>query len=222
MRPNRRCVPCWAAITATLALSACTSGSSSPPQPADPALRVPATVPAQCTDNPVVRCSLAVPGYLRDRPIHLRALRAGESCPTSSGTLLRLPNATGVAVGGGPVKVIVPQAGDLTHGRVILAPSDVPGWQGIKTHWVVRPSYGGWVVVRGKRLDGSGPVALLGEAAIGPLLIQPGSGPNDSGGWREQPSGTYVRTAGCYGFQVDGATFSYSIVLQAVNPSPAS
>lgn len=202
------------AVVLGLTISACSSKAVSRTEVGDPALRVPATI--SCAAGQLSQCSQAVPPYLRDRPVRLPHLKAGSRCPTSTGVPLVLPNASGTGIGRTPVWVIVPQAGDLAHGTVVLAASDVTGWLGIKTNWTVSPGYRGWVLVRAERLDGPGPVAILGEAGIGPLLMPPGTGPNDAGGWREQPSGTYVKNAGCYGFQVDGATFSEQIVIEAV------
>ena len=90
---------------------------------------------------------------------------------------------------------------------------------GIKTDWTVNPRYSGWVVVRGKQLNGNGPVAALAEATVGTIVIPPGPTANTFGGWREQPSGTYVKGPGCYGFQVDGSSFSERIVVNAVLPT---
>ncbi len=119
------------------------------------------------------------------------------------------------------VSLLIPQAGDVLHGSVQLAPSDVSGWYGIKTHWIVNPSYAGWVVIRAEQLDGPGPVAALGSAGIGPVLIPPGRTLNTFDGWRQQPSGTYVKDPGCYGFQIDGASFEEHVILKAVLPAGA-
>ena len=124
----------------------------------------------------------------------------------------------GVALGRGPVIAIVGQSGDLVHGIVDLASSNVAGWYGLKTDWAISPHYSGWVIVRGKQLDGSGPVAALADATIGAIVIPPGPTVNTFAGWREQPSGTYVKGPGCYGFQVDGSSFSEHIVVEAVLP----
>jgi len=37
-----------------------------------------------------------------------------------------------------------------------------------------------------------------------------------SRGWRGWPSGTAIRTPGCYAWQIDGTTFSYTVVFKAV------
>ena len=70
--------------------------------------------------------------------------------------------------------------------------------------------------MRAKKLDGDGPIAALGEATVGPVVIPPGPTSNTFAGWREQPSGTYVKGPGCYGFQVDGSLFSEEIVVDAI------
>ncbi len=215
-RPGR---PAWAELAllgVTVLVAGCTSGGGRRAT-ADPAFQVPASIQAQCQSGPGV-CEQAVPAWLRSRPVRFPVLRRGARCPTTSGAPLTLPNAGGTAVGHGPVRVLIPQAGDIAHGLVTLAASDVTGWYGIKTLWIVSPGYRGWVLVRGRRLDRPGPIALLAEAGIGPLLVPPNGGPNDAGGWREQPSGTYVKAAGCYAFQVDGTSFTDDIVVQGVLP----
>jgi hypothetical protein len=126
------------------------------------------------------------------------------------------PGMAGVALGKGPVTVIVGQSGDLEHGIVDLASSNVTGWYGLKTDWAISRRYSGWVIVRGKQLDGKGPVATLADATVGAIVIPPGPTANTFVGWREQPSGTYVKGPGCYGFQVDGSSFSEHIVVKAV------
>ena len=39
---------------------------------------------------------------------------------------------------------------------------------------------------------------------------------NGTGGWREAPGGLWVQAPGCYAWQVDGLTFSETIVVRAV------
>jgi hypothetical protein len=122
----------------------------------------------------------------------------------------------GVAVGKGLVTAIIGQSGDLAHGIVDLASSNVTGWNGLKIDWAISPRYSGRVIVRGKQLDGDGPVAALADATVGAIVIPPGPTSNTFSGWREQPSGTYVKGPGCYGFQVDGSSFSEHIMVNAI------
>lgn len=205
--------------TFLVALAACSSApsasvSSATTTLAGQALAVPLTVHGRCSSGKA--CLLQVPKRLRDRPLRFLVVARGASCPASTGETVTHPGMGGVALGAGHVTVITSQAGDLAHGIVVLATSDVPGWYGIKTDWAISPSYSGWVVVRAKKLNGDGPIAALGEATVGPVVIPPGPTSNTFAGWREQPSGTYVKGPGCYGFQVDGSSFSEEIVVDAV------
>lgn len=206
-------------VTFPMALVACSaapsaSTSSRTTTLASPALAVPLTVQGRCSSDGA--CLLHVPKRLRDRPLRFPAVPRGASCPASTGTSVTHPGMGGVALGDGAVTVITSQAGDLAHGIVDLATSNVPGWYGIKTDWAISPSYSGWVIVRAKKLNGDGPIAALGEATVGPVVIPPGPTSNTFAGWREQPSGTYVKGPGCYGFQVDGSLFSEEIVVDAI------
>lgn len=208
--------------TVPMSFAACSSApsastSSSTTTFANPALAIPSTVGVTCSSGGA--CLLHVPDRLRVRPLRLPAVARGASCPASTGTTVTHPGMGGVALGTGFVTVITSQAGDLAHGVVDLANSNVVGWYGIKTDWAISPNYSGWVIVRAEQLNGHGPIAALGEATIGPVVIPPGPTSNTFAGWREQPSGTYVKGPGCYGFQVDGSSFSEDIVVDAVLPS---
>ncbi|HEV8688078.1 MAG TPA: hypothetical protein VGQ84_12440, partial [Gaiellaceae bacterium] len=54
----------------------------------------------------------------------------------------------------------------------------------------------------------------------GPRLIDPqlghGEPLNSRDGWRTWPGGTWLRTPGCYAWQIDGTDFSNVIVFDAV------
>jgi hypothetical protein len=70
------------------------------------------------------------------------------------------------------------------------------------------------VLIRGRQLDG--PHTIVMSSMVDPQL-----GPGDTingfpAGWREWPGATYLRTPGCYAWQVDGTDFSTVIVFQAV------
>lgn len=124
----------------------------------------------------------------------------------------------GVAFGPGPVRLLVAMEdlGTLLAGNIGLLPSDTPGWFAFKSNWIVAPSYQGPIIVRAKRIDGPGRVALLGGAAPGPLVVPPGPTINDYSRTRTAPVGTYVAGPGCFAFQVDGNGFSEHIVVNAV------
>jgi hypothetical protein len=183
--------------------------------------RLPKTYSAACTDEGSV-CSRNTPGVLLGklkRPLHLPKVGPGQSCPVSKGSMLVTPNFGGVALGDGPVRVIVAMnSGNVSNGVVNLSASDTPGWFAFKTLWISVPAYLGPFVVRGERLDGSGLASELDYAAAGALVVPPGRTLNEYSGFRTAPTGTYVTQPGCYGFQIDGSSFSYPIVLEAVVP----
>lgn len=151
------------------------------------------------------------------RPLHFPVLRTGQRCPASRGRPVSTADFGGIALGTGPVRVVIADAGELRHGVAVLAdPTNAPPWLGLKTLWFSMPAYQGPFVIRAKRLGAPGPVALGGGPAIAPLVVPPGPTLNGTGGWREAPGGLWVRTAGCYAWQVDGLTFSEMIIVRAV------
>jgi hypothetical protein len=87
-------------------------------------------------------------------------------------------------------------------------------WGGQKVLWAVSPQYAGDVLVRGHQLDGLNELRFeRGDVPPDELHVLHNPAPD---GWTGQPSYTRVRAPGCYGYQVDGATFSYTVVFQAV------
>lgn len=123
----------------------------------------------------------------------------------------------GWTFGKGPIRVLVDNPGDLRRGVATLGhdPS-TPNWLSLKTHWFSGPSYDGPFVVRVTRLDGSTPVAQGPSPQNGPLVVPPGPTVNGGQGWREVPYPTYMKTPGCYAWEVDGLTFREIVVLRAV------
>jgi hypothetical protein len=83
-----------------------------------------------------------------------------------------------------------------------------------KTLWAIRPSYRGPLLVRGRRLDTGVVVgfSLGGGGRDDELRLVPG---NVSPQWRYAPSDTVFSAAGCYAFQIDGTTFSSTVVFLA-------
>jgi hypothetical protein len=145
----------------------------------------------------------------------LRFPRVANRCPASHGRYVSTPTASGIALGDGPVRVFVNNAGDLGRGRAHLASTDFPKWLALKTHFFSSPGYQGPFLVRAKRLDRDGAMVIGAkpkEAA--PLLVPSGPAANGLGGWREFPYFTFVRSPGCYAWQVDGLSFSEVIVVR--------
>ena len=84
----------------------------------------------------------------------------------------------------------------------------------LKILWVAAPQYAGPALVRARRLDGPGIVRFAqGDAAPQDELQLLDSAVTPTDGWRQWPSYTLVPGPGCYAYQVDGADFSYAIVL---------
>jgi hypothetical protein len=111
--------------------------------------------------------------------------------------------------------VFINNAGDLRHGSAHLASTQFPEWQALKTHFFTSPAYRGPFLVRAKRLDDPGPIALgATPAQATPLVVPSGLAANGMAGWREFPYSTFVKAPGCYAWQVDGRTFSEVIVVQ--------
>ena len=157
-----------------------------------------------------------IPAVL-NRPLQFPALRAGQRCPASRGQPVSTAEFGGIALGNGPVRVVIADAGDLRHGvAVLINPSSEPPWLGLKTLWFSVPAYQGPFVIRAKRLGAPGPVALGEGPAVAPLVVPPGPTLNGTAGWRGAPGGLWVRTPGCYAWQVDGLTFSEVIIVRAV------
>lgn len=199
---------------------------------ASPALKFDPTVPAtwsaacaatfDCLTVPPGR----VPAALR-QPFHLPRLPAGERCPTTTGTSFMNSYFGGVGLGTAPVRPDIGNAGDLTHGRIMLGTTEDPGWFGIQTVWYSVPSYRGPWSVRAARLSGSGRIELGSEPAprpkpggspFSPVAVgaAPGDTINTGDGYRTDPRTTWISAPGCYAFQVSGLGFSELIVFQAL------
>jgi hypothetical protein len=189
-------------------------------------LAVPATYQQACANEAAICVqgaggaypSRPIPAVL-NRPLHFPVVRPGQHCPASPGSRVRTADFGGTALGNGPVRVVIANTGgDLRHGVADLGPSSSPPWIALKTLWFSVPAYQGPFIIRARRLDHPGPVALGGAPTVAPLVVPPGPTLSGTGGWREAPGGLWVRTAGCYAWQVDGLTFSETIIVHAVKP----
>jgi hypothetical protein len=150
---------------------------------------------------------------LADSPPELPILGQGEPCPTSP------PRPTfrdvGPELGDGPAYPV----GFTNDGKLhIQLPPFEPAhqwagssWGGQKVLWVVDPEYTGPIRIRGGRLDAEGEIRFDAE------LVREIKLPEEAVvGWRERPSFTRLRAAGCYAYQVDGRGFRDVIVFEAV------
>ena len=157
------------------------------------------------------------------RPLHLSRLAPGAACPVSPVDRridwTRINIFGGSGIGRGPV---YPGLGG-SGGHFDARPDDQYGgtWAGGKVFWYVRPSYRGRVLIRGRRLDGPQRLGFNGRAVPRRELRIHNysvSWPGQPPGSRGLPSSVRVLTAGCYGVQIDGATFS-RVVVFAVTPA---
>lgn len=196
-------------LLAVLLLIAMTAGGVQPvgggtfPPPSSQGLReadgyqwLCAGAPGNCPDG-------QVPSRLR-RPLRLPQLTSGASCRTARPH--RVNPSFGIALGPGPAYPV--PFGDSTlhfdHGR------SSGGWVYVKVLWVIPPSYGGPVLIRGRQLDGTHWLGFdRGSRPLRELQIPPRAS-IEARGWRGFPSYTRVRAAGsgCYAYQIDGTTFS--------------
>lgn len=146
------------------------------------------------------------------RPMTTPALGPGAPCPRSPGR--SIAPAFGLALGNGPVYPV-----GLGSDGVLRTVDDHGMWLQ-KVLWVATDAYHGPILIRGLGLSGSGAVAFaVGGSAFGDQLRLDRSTTSSAGelpGWREWPSYTAVPRPGCYAYQVDGTTFSTSIVFEAV------
>ena len=93
-------------------------------------------------------------------------------------------------------------------------------WGGQKVFWYVKPSYHGRVLLRGRRLTQPQSLGFNGgKLPASELRIES----YDSVSWSGQPRGSRgipsrvrVRATGCYGVQIDGASFSRVVVFRVV------
>jgi hypothetical protein len=172
------------------------------------------------------------------RPVHLPAISPGAACPITRRRNVRTePGRYGVRFLPGPGPAYPLFALDFDRNGAVLERSNGPrveGWWDMKTMWWIDPRERGEVLIRARRLDGTNPIVLNNGPPTGHELVSittaGGTGnysdenllltardiSNIINGWRNYPGATAIRTGGCYGFQVDGKTFSYTIVFKAV------
>jgi len=160
---------------------------------------------------------------LRQRPLDLPWQAPGEPCPTASGREVSPAYAPGL--GEGPIYPVgLSTDGVLHYGYT--GEFEGSEWGGSKVLWVSSADYQGPALIRGYQIDGTNEVRFdRGSPPPAELQFPIGgsaSSPDQEPGWREVPSYTRVRAAGCYAYQVDGLDFTEVIVFraQAEAPSP--
>jgi hypothetical protein len=144
------------------------------------------------------------------RPIRLPSLLHGARCPVSrpAAGVDFARFGVGRGYGPGPAYPVGFDDGGVIH--VVWGKRDVDArvWGVQKVLWFVHPRYRGPVLVRGSKTDGSVRVRFeRGRIPPAELRLPPGT--------RDRPSYVRIRKPGCYAFQIDGLTFSRTIVFRA-------
>ena len=167
---------------------------------------------------------------LSQRPLHLPVLAPGSLCPVTRGR--QIDPTYGPAAGTGPVYAVgigidgsIPYIDAAHWGGGIGA-----DWGGQKVLWAIK-GYRGPILVRGRQLDGSHSMMFNGgldqrtypgDLTTAPLLTElrlvgdEGFEPFDSP-WTNWSSFVRMQTPGCFGMQIDGQTFTETVVFQAVS-----
>jgi hypothetical protein len=149
------------------------------------------------------------------RPLRVPTLAAGSPCPASPAR--RVGNGSSFpffAVGPGPAYPTLDGSSGRAAIGLVWPPTEPPylGWAGTKVLWGV-PSYAGAVLIRGRQLDGASEVGFdLGPRWTRTVLPEIKLvGPE----YDLRPAATFVRTPGCYAYQVDTFRASHLIVFEA-------
>lgn len=164
------------------------------------------------------------------RPSQLRTISTGAACPVSAAHTF--PAGQGFTdaydgIGDGPF--VLTGNGKLEV-NFVTPTNDAyvgTGWPGTKAIWRISDSYGGPLLVRGARLDGTGSVdfdrylgAVDNEKSVsGTPFPTLGYIPSAGYGATSYPSGIRVQTPGCYGLQVDGTSFTETLTFSVTSVS---
>jgi hypothetical protein len=153
------------------------------------------------------------------RPLDLPSLEPGEACPLSGVDRSVAWSRSGIAegIGRGPVYPILGTDATVVAAR---GPAEWGGtWRGTKVLWFVHQRYRGHVLIRGRRLGGWERLRF-DTGAVPSDEIRIAAGPSPAH-WRDQPAGSRgrpsyvrVRAGGCYGVQIDGTSFSRTVVFR--------
>lgn len=152
------------------------------------------------------------------RPLELPSLAAGARCPVTRGQNSTSAYVKGEEYGSGPVRLVVGDRGEASRGVVVLGNPDRSPWLAAENVLLIDASYRGPVLLRGERLDGPG-TAFFDGNEVRSYLDPPYPDANtQNDGSRTPPASIFVRSPGCYGFQIDGTDFTTTIVLELTAP----
>jgi hypothetical protein len=147
------------------------------------------------------------------RPLHLSTVAPGARCPTTPRRPWSGPGVASDVLGAGPLYPVADYFEDGT--TLVLRDEDrqPDGAYTKKVRWI-GAGYTGPVLVRTARIDGRGTAIVRfsdwGEERDGGYYADL---PTDNS---DLPATTTVSGPGCYAYQVDGSTFSTTIVFRVV------
>lgn len=149
------------------------------------------------------------------RPLRMPAIAAGAPCPASTARgNVKGQGLVFSAFGPGPAYPTLENSSGRAAVGMVWPPTDPThlGWAGTKVLWTV-PRYTGAVLIRGRQLDGPNEVGFdLGHSWTRTVLREIRLfGPT----YDLRPAATFVRSPGCYAYQVDTLRSSYRIVFEA-------
>jgi len=159
---------------------------------------------------------------LRSRPLALPTLPPGGACPATPNVMIRPGPGTGFTGRWAAQRagvVYLTMAGP--HPRIRPSDPHPGGWYGIKDVWVVDANYRGPLLIRGGRIDGPGPMQFqfTPETPMQNALLLQDSPPAPGATawhWRwSVPTAAFIRTPGCYAYQIDGTTFTTYLLFEA-------
>lgn len=152
------------------------------------------------------------------RRLRIPHIRPGQPCPRTTGRHANeiSPFGSAYALGSGPAYPLfdVQPPYDPNGGSVRLVKPQFERWLYVKVLWIIAPNYTGPVLVRGRSLTSTARIRFNNQSPLSlELRIRAGKGSVE--GWRQHPSATRVWRGGCYGYQIDGLSFSKIVVFAA-------
>ena len=149
---------------------------------------------------------------LKQRPLTLPVIRAGDRCPVTQGSSESVPREPYIFCAGclwfGRGPVYFAWSFRVNHVEDAMfsldgVPHENTAYRA-KTPWVSKPDYEGPILIRGRRLDGKGTLRF-NVASPKPEENLKLNAPSrtDPTRWSFWPSSMYVPGPGCYGIQVD-------------------
>lgn len=148
------------------------------------------------------------------RPLHIPRIAPGSPCPASGPDTSVDFLSYGVGQGFGPGPAYPIFFGRPTRAAIEFEYPPPPDslssgskWGAQKVLWFLLPGNGDRVLVRGRQLDG--PYGVRFGQGLLPVPEMRIAHPLD------HPSTTRLRTGGCYGYQIDGPSYSRVVVFEA-------